>query len=132
MSVPYALLGEVVLAGAVLAGLAAVIVGRAGTAPDPTVDAGDDGLPDGTITADDLPRLRFGLAARGYRMAEVDAFVDRVADQLARRDALIRHLGGDLADLDRDRDVAVAAPAPAWDPAEPAPGFGTPPPPTEA
>ena len=97
MSVPIELFGEVVLAGAVIAGLAAVIVGRGGADPGTTVDAGDDGLPDGVVSASDLPRLRFGLALRGYRMAEVDAFVDRMGEQLEQRDAVIRDLGGDPA-----------------------------------
>jgi DivIVA domain-containing protein len=95
MAVPFELLGEVVLAGLVVAGAAMAIVGRAGTDVGATVDAGDDGLPDGPVDAADLPRLRLGLALRGYRMAEVDAFVDRVAGELDRRDALIRELGGD-------------------------------------
>jgi DivIVA domain-containing protein len=95
MSVPVELFGEVLLAALVVGGLVSLLVGRAGTDPGAAVDAGDDGLPDGPITADDLPRLRLGLAVRGYRMAEVDAFVDRVAAELARRDALIRELGGD-------------------------------------
>lgn len=112
MSVPIELFAEVVLAGAVIAGLACVVVGRAGTDPGAVVDAGDDGLPDDVVTAADLPRLRLGLAARGYRMSEVDAFVDRMADQLARRDALIRELGGDPADLLRPQHEDTVAVAP--------------------
>jgi len=34
---------------------------------------------DGPIGADDLRRVRFSLAFRGYRMSEVDALLDRLA-----------------------------------------------------
>lgn len=34
------------------------------------------------ITAEDLRALRLNTAVRGYRMAEVDALLDRIADQL--------------------------------------------------
>jgi DivIVA domain-containing protein len=116
MALPYELLGEVVLAGLVVAGTAMAIVGRAGTDPGATVDAGDDGLPDGPVDAADLPRLRLGLALRGYRMAEVDAFVDRVAAELDRRDALIRELGGDPHA--EPRPVPVPVPEPGAGPDE--------------
>ena len=36
----------------------------------------------GDLVADDLRRVRFPLAFRGYRMAEVDALLDRLATQL--------------------------------------------------
>ncbi len=33
------------------------------------------------MTADDLRRIRFPLAVRGYRMAEVDALLERLAEE---------------------------------------------------
>ena len=36
----------------------------------------------GPIRAADLRRVRFSLAFRGYRMAEVDSLLDRLASQL--------------------------------------------------
>ena len=36
---------------------------------------------DGPITADDLRRIRFPMAFRGYRMAEVDALLSRLAEE---------------------------------------------------
>ncbi len=39
------------------------------------------------VAADDLERVRFGMALRGYRMAEVDALLDRLAAELRERDA---------------------------------------------
>ncbi len=68
-----------------LGGVAVVAAGR-GT---PMTDAYDD-RPDavvpatGPLGADDLRRVRFSLAFRGYRMSEVDALLDRLA---AERDA---------------------------------------------
>ncbi|MBF4162376.1 DivIVA domain-containing protein [Nocardioides acrostichi] len=53
-------------------------------------DAPDVLLPDGELTATDLRGVRFPTAVRGYRMAEVDALLERLArereaDPAARR-----------------------------------------------
>ena len=63
-----------------LGGVAVVAAGRG----DPMTDAYDD-RPDalvpseGRLGADDLRRVRFSLAFRGYRMSEVDALLVRLA-----------------------------------------------------
>jgi DivIVA domain-containing protein len=45
-------------------------------------DAPDSLVPrTGPVTADDLRRIRFPLAFRGYRMAEVDALLERLAEE---------------------------------------------------
>ena len=44
--------------------------------PDAAVPA------DRPLAADDLRRVRFSLAFRGYRAAEVDALLDRVAAEM--------------------------------------------------
>jgi DivIVA domain-containing protein len=44
--------------------------------PDSRVQA------DGPLTAQDLRRVRFSTAFRGYRMSEVDALLDRLAAEL--------------------------------------------------
>lgn len=36
---------------------------------------------EGPLSADDLRRVRFSLAFRGYRMSEVDALLDRLASE---------------------------------------------------
>lgn len=62
-------------------GAVAVVAAGRGT---PMTDAFDD-RPDavvpaeGRVTADDLRRVRFSLAFRGYRMSEVDALLARLA-----------------------------------------------------
>ncbi len=69
-----------VLAVLLLGGVAVVAAGRGG----PLAPAGDDDpAPDvpatGPLSAEDLRRVRFPLALRGYRMADVDALLDRLA-----------------------------------------------------
>ena len=54
--------------------------------PDSRVQA------DGPLTGQDLRRVRFSTAFRGYRMSEVDALLDRLA---AERDA------AEVGDADR-------------------------------
>ncbi|GAA2155448.1 hypothetical protein GCM10009844_42560 [Nocardioides koreensis] len=48
--------------------------------PDASVPAG------GPLRADDLRRIRFSIALRGYRMSEVDALLDRLSSQLEQQD----------------------------------------------
>lgn len=51
------------------------------------VDVADVALPEGPLRAEDVAALRFGVTVRGYRMAEVDAALDRLARELSARDA---------------------------------------------
>ena len=70
-------------------------------------DRADLALPDeGPVTAGDLERLRFGMALRGYRMAQVDEVLDRLADELLERDeqlAALTQRGGPAARAARRR-----------------------------
>ena len=59
---------------------------------------------DGPLTADDLRRVRFSLAFRGYRMSEVDALLDRLA---ARAGGEAAEPAADGADRRRRRVVAT-------------------------
>jgi DivIVA domain-containing protein len=65
-----------------LGGIAIVAAGR-GAPMEPAYDDAPDSLvpADGPVTADDLRRIRFPLAFRGYRMAEVDALLERLAEE---------------------------------------------------
>jgi DivIVA domain-containing protein len=86
------LLLEVLLAAAVLFAIVAFAAGRVeGMAPAPP-DSSPRPLPEGSLRAEQLADLRFGLAFRGYRMADVDAFIERVGLELAERDAEIERL----------------------------------------
>ena len=74
----------VVAVAAAVFGLAAAVFGRgeelAPLAPGPTPSR----LPVGDVAGDDVRELRFPQAVRGYRMAEVDWVLDRLADELDR------------------------------------------------
>jgi DivIVA domain-containing protein len=71
-----------VLLVAVIGGIALVATGRGeGMAPADNDDP-DPGIPDGVIGPDDLRRVRFNVTLRGYRAAEVDRLLDRLAEQL--------------------------------------------------
>lgn len=127
MTVLFALTGiGVVIAVAMLA------VGRLGELAPVAPDRAPLDVPPGPLAADDVDAVRFAVGLRGYRMDEVDQVLDRVADDLAVRDARIAELEARLgeraapsassagADLD-----AFAPPAP---PEPPAPAAGTGPP----
>jgi DivIVA domain-containing protein len=70
-----------------LGGVAVVAAGR-GTPMSPAYDDSVDSLVplEGPITAEDLRRIRFPIAFRGYRMAEVDALLNRLAEERERVD----------------------------------------------
>lgn len=69
----------VLLMGAV----AVVAVGAGGSMSDAYPDRRDVRVPaEGPLTGEDLREVRFTTAFRGYRMSEVDALLERLADQL--------------------------------------------------
>lgn len=94
-----------------LAALAAA--GQLGSLPASDDDTYRPDLPVGDLTSSQLRATRFGVAIRGYDMAQVDALLNRLADQLE----------GDrapLADPERfDDDVEL----PGQPPQIPAPAF---------
>jgi DivIVA domain-containing protein len=98
---------------AVLGGIAVVAAGHGDSLEQEPPDRAPYGaLGDGDVGSEDVDRLRFSLAFRGYRMDEVDEVLDRLVDQLAARDARIAELEGrdladeSLADLHDGRDDA--------------------------
>jgi DivIVA domain-containing protein len=65
-----------------LGAIAVVAAGRGAPMSPSYGDSPDSLVPvDGPVTADDLRRIRFPLAFRGYRMAEVDALLERLAEE---------------------------------------------------
>lgn len=63
-----------------LGGIAVVAAGRGTPMAEVYDDRPDSDVPAaGPLSADDLRRVRFSLAFRGYRMSEVDALLDRLA-----------------------------------------------------
>ncbi|MGL4173526.1 MAG: DivIVA domain-containing protein [Actinomycetota bacterium] len=83
---------------AVIAGVGAVAAGfiRGGLDDTPTAVPYAP-LPDGTVNADDIRLVRFSLAFRGYRMTEVDAVLDHLTTELARRDTELAERDAELA-----------------------------------
>jgi DivIVA domain-containing protein len=71
-----------------MGGIAVVAAGR-GTPMAPAYDDRPDAIVPGDreLESDDLRRVRFSLAFRGYRMSEVDALLDRLAREMETRDA---------------------------------------------
>jgi DivIVA domain-containing protein len=68
------------------------VAGVVATRDDPLLadappDEADVGLPPGPVQPEQVRGVRFGLALRGYRMREVDAVLERLAVELADRDA---------------------------------------------
>ncbi|HVW81162.1 MAG TPA: DivIVA domain-containing protein [Mycobacteriales bacterium] len=73
---------------AVLIGIALLLAVTDQPMSDEPVDRLDSGLPDsaadGLLRAADIPRLRFRVGLRGYRMDDVDAALARIQAALAR------------------------------------------------
>ena len=68
---------------------------------EPTRDVFRQDLPpDRALTGEDLHRLRFGIALRGYSMTQVDDVLDRLGGELAARDRRIAELEAQLAQRD--------------------------------
>lgn len=75
-----------VLVVLVLAVIALLAAGRGGTMSDAYDDRPDAVVPgDRPLRADDLRKVRFSLAFRGYRMSEVDALLERLSAEMEQR-----------------------------------------------
>ena len=85
-----------------LGAVAVVAAGRGTPMSSAYDDAPDSLVPrEGPITSEDLRRIRFPLALRGYRMAEVDALLDRLAEDRERSDPEPTEPAGPDADGER-------------------------------
>lgn len=85
---------EILAVAAVVFVAASFVVGRFDGMAAAPPDVGDDNLPAGRLASHTVDRARFGLAFRGYRMAEVDGVLDRLRDELADRDTELDALRG--------------------------------------
>jgi DivIVA domain-containing protein len=88
-----------------LGAIAVVAAGR-GAPMSPAYDDAPDSLvpAEGPVTADDLRRIRFPIAFRGYRMRDVDALLERLAEEREETDRA-GHAGPDPA-ADGEADTA--------------------------
>jgi DivIVA domain-containing protein len=100
---------EIFLIAVVVFGVAAVAMGFGGSMTRFAPDWPGRSLPDSrAVVPADIEAAKFSLAFRGYRMSEVDLAMDRLAVELAERDAVIESLTGSVY---RRPEPAVAVPA---------------------
>jgi DivIVA domain-containing protein len=103
------LFGILVSAGVIFA-IFAVTVGRGGSMTQFQPDWPGQPLPqDRPVRASDLADARFSVAFRGYRMAEVDEALDRLAVEIAQRDERIQQLTGQPFDAEPPAVTVVPA-----------------------
>jgi DivIVA domain-containing protein len=83
-----------VLTGIAILGAVALVASGSGDGLEPvaTDRPGPWVPPDRAVSGDDVRQVRFAVAFRGYRMAEVDQLLDRLAGEIALRDELIDEL----------------------------------------
>lgn len=77
------------IVAAALFALSVVVFGRSELLPAVRKGHTITSLPDGPIAGDDLRSVRFGMAARGYRMDEVDWALAQAAGEIDRLRALL-------------------------------------------
>src|SRR4051794_31168832 len=82
------------LAVGVLAVIALVAAGHGEGLAEAEPDVSPVALPVDAVTAADVAGVRFPSALRGYRMADVDAVLDRLESELAAREARVAGLHG--------------------------------------
>ncbi len=86
-----------------MGGVAVVASGRGGRLAPAYDDRPDSRVAAGrSLSGEDLREVRFSLGVRGYRMAEVDALLDRLAEQLDQVDE---------SEVAAETDVEAQAPA---------------------
>lgn len=102
----------IIVVGGILFLLAAMVVGRGEEQPALPRDGASVELPADRVTSgSDVRELMLPVAVRGYRMAEVDWVLAKLADAiddrdlaLEQRDTEIRRLQGDYARSSTDDD----------------------------
>jgi len=90
----------VVAVAAAVFGLAAAVFGRGEELAPLAPGATPTRLPVGDVEGDDVRALRFPQALRGYRMAEVDWVLARLADELDRTTSERDDLRARVAELE--------------------------------
>lgn len=105
----------VIALAVVVAAVTLAVVGGGesdGPLPDAAPERLQDPLPlDRPVHRGDIDSLRFPLAARGYRMADVDDALSRLGAELAERDARIADLESALAGAQAAAHVPMEKPA---------------------
>ena len=104
----------VIVSVAVIFAVFAVTLGRGGSMTQFQPDWPGRPLPDErTLRAADVSAAKFSLAFRGYRMAEVDDALDRLAAEIAERDDAFVRLTGRPFESQRTAMEQAVVPVPA-------------------
>jgi DivIVA domain-containing protein len=116
-----------VVIGLVVFGIAVLVFGRGEQLAPLAPRVSPTELPDAEITADDVSRVRFPLAVRGYRMSDVDWAMRRLGTEIDRLRAELDSMSGAAQGASKvgpspDRVFAVVTPdeTPSARPAPPA------------
>ena len=87
--------------GLVVFGIAVFVFGRGEQLAPLSPRVSPTELPDAEMTADDVRKVRFAVALRGYRMSDVDWALERMAGELDRLRTQVANLTG-AADLNTE------------------------------
>jgi DivIVA domain-containing protein len=102
---------QLVVVLAVLGGIAWVAAGRGGGITPAYSDRPDLALPPSApLGRSDVDSVRFTVGLRGYRMDEVDEVLDRLAFEIAERDAYIAELRGTSDEAEQPEQANGTAP----------------------
>lgn len=88
-----------------MGGVAALAAGYGTPMAEEYDDRVDSRIPDRRLRGEDVRRVRFSTALRGYRMTEVDELLDRLSLEL---DRLHRELGDDAELPEEDQQESPA------------------------
>ncbi|GMA86025.1 hypothetical protein GCM10025868_12750 [Angustibacter aerolatus] len=92
---------------AVVGVVAAVVLGAVrGGLDEPVGSLPPSGVPEGELHPADVADVRFSVGFRGYRMREVDEVLDRLGDELGRKDDEIARLRGEASGAGPRTEVA--------------------------
>jgi DivIVA domain-containing protein len=80
--------------GLVVFGIAVFVFGRGEQLAPLSPRVSPTELPDTEMTADDVRKVRFAMALRGYRMSDVDWALERMAGELDRLRTQVAELSG--------------------------------------
>lgn len=95
--------------GLVVFGLAVFVFGRGEQMAALSPRTSPTELPDHDLAADDVRKVRFAMALRGYRMSDVDWALEKLADELDRLRAEVAQLSGAADASDAERPMAAVA-----------------------
>jgi DivIVA domain-containing protein len=96
----------VLLVAAIVFAIVVAVTGKADLYTEVPPDGRPQSAPvDRPVTAEDIRAVTFDMAVRGYRMAEVDHYLERVAHDIAFRDERILGLQAELEAAREGRSV---------------------------